>query len=58
MTDAVVIDEWTVVLLGDAELPRAAAERLRDLVEAELAAAAGRLTTLLSPGATVLLAPR
>jgi hypothetical protein len=56
--DRVVIDEWTIVVRGDPGLSSAAADRLRDVVERELAVAAHRVNALLAPVATVELLPR
>ncbi|HVW81773.1 MAG TPA: hypothetical protein VHB69_12625 [Mycobacteriales bacterium] len=57
MANEVVLDEWTLVLLGDPSLPATAVEELRALVAAELAATARRLTRALAPSVRAEVLP-
>lgn len=58
MTGEVVIDEWTIVVFGDAAMSATDADRLRELVDTELAATTDRLTRTLAPGTSIRLMPR
>jgi hypothetical protein len=58
MPDEVVLDEWTVVMRGDASLSWADVERLSQLVDSELAGTVRHLTLTLAPSATVEVLPR
>jgi hypothetical protein len=57
MADAVVIDEWAVMLRGAATLSPAVASRLRAEVGRELSATADRLSRALAPSASVEVLP-
>jgi hypothetical protein len=54
----VVIDEWTVTVLGEATLSGAAVARLREVVDAELSATVARLNGMVHPAADVRLLPQ